>query len=86
MGHHEALEVLLQHLDANVNAGRTIDGGTAFSISSEKSHFKVMRALVENGKSDESKGWCSHQWANPCKGSKDELTETSSTTMPGEVN
>ena len=90
MGHLLTLEVLLQNYDINANIGREIDGGTAFSVASERSHFNVLRALIENGKSDESKGWCSDQWANPCTVSEEDNEETKipTTILPtsGEVN
>ena len=67
MGHLEAVEVLLQNPDVDVNIGRRYNGGTAFSIASEKSHFDVMEALIIDEKSIKSKGWCSDQWTKRCK-------------------
>ena len=66
-GHLESLKVLLKSQNINVNIGRRITGGTAFSIASEKSHFGVMAALIVNKKSSVSKGWCSDSWFEPCK-------------------
>ena len=67
MGHIQAVKVLLQNPNEDVNIGQIIDGGTAFSIASEKAYFDVMRVLIEDGESDENKGWCSGKWANPCE-------------------
>ena len=63
-GHLRAVEVLLKHKDEDVNIRASIDGSTAFSISSEKSHFEVMKALIVHGHSDENRGWCSDNWVH----------------------
>ena len=76
MGHFQAVNVLLQDINVDANIGRNMNGGTAFSIASEKSRFNVMKMHVVSGKSDQNKGWCSDQWANPCHASNDELTKT----------
>ena len=89
MGHLEAVQVLIQNIDVNANKGSKIDGGTAFSIASEKSHFDVMRALIKYGKSHKSNGWCSSQWTRPCQEPEDRntMTITPATILPssGEV-
>ena len=92
-GHHEVVDVVLQNQDVDVNIGRRVNGGTACSIASEKSHFEVMKALIvklENlekvgkiGKSSMSKGWCIDNWTNPCKQIADLPTTT--TTPPTSV-
>ena len=62
MGHLQATEVLLNSKHVIVNIGVFLHGGTAFSIASQNSHFEVMRAIIQNGQSDEVKGWCSDNW------------------------
>ena len=64
--HVGVIEVLLNNHHIDPNKEVILDGGTAFSIASEKSHFNVMRALV-NGKSDKTKGWCNDNWIDPCR-------------------
>ena len=66
-GHLEAVRTLVHYLNTDVNIGRRINGGTAFSIASEKSHFGVLEALILSKNSQESKGWCIDMWTNPCK-------------------
>ena len=75
-GHLEAVEVLLQNQQVNVNIGRRVDGGTAFSITSEKSHFEVMNVLIKNGKSNLSRGWCYDDWTKPRKKVEDPTIAT----------
>ena len=91
-GHREAVDVVLQNQDVDVNIGRRVNGGTAFSIASEKSHFDVMQALIvnENGKAlivsekcNMGKGWCIDNWTKPCKQITDLSTAT--TTPPTSV-
>ena len=62
MGYQKAVEVLLHHSGVRVNMGRKSDGGTPFSIASERAHFHVMQTLVMSGKTDESRGWCRDNW------------------------
>ena len=80
MGHQQAVNVLLSSEHTDVNINERVVGGTAFSIASEKSHFKVMRVLTENGQSDGNKGWCRDNWAKPCIISKDVPPATMSPT------
>ena len=82
MGHLEAVQVLLQNPDMDVNIGKRIDGGTPFSIASEKSHFEVMQALIVKNTSDLNKGWCRDKWARPCA-VKEAFVQT--TTMPATI-
>ena len=64
MGHIQALKVLLHHSNIDVNIGVTLNGKTAFSIASEKAHFKIMRALIDHGRAQFKRGWCSDKWAH----------------------
>ena len=69
MDHLQAVKVLSNNKHADVNLGARFDGGTPFSIASEKSHFNVLRSLIVNGQPDEDKGWCTDNWAQhlqPC--------------------
>ena len=68
-GHYMAVQVLLEDKSIDVNIGKALDGGTAFSIASQKKvdgHFEVMRQLISygntNGKSVLNKGWCRDNW------------------------
>ena len=83
-GHLETVNVLLRNQDVDVNIGRRVNGGTALTIASEKSHFDVMKALIVNGKSNMSKGWCIDNWTVPCKQIADlsTATTTPATTVP----
>ena len=79
MGHHKAVEVLLSNEKVLVNIGRQIDGGTAFSIASEKGNFEVMRTLIQNRKTDLVKGWCTDNWVHkqkPCRVDEHSPNET----------
>ena len=64
--HDMSVKVLLEdgHIDTDI--GKTLDGGTPFSIASEKGHFKVMQQLITHGndvhESDLNKGWHSDNW------------------------
>ena len=71
LGHLEAVQLLVQNPYVDVNIGVTKNGGTAFSIASEKSQFNVLRTLIINGKSNEIKGWCSDDWTDQCRKTKD---------------
>ena len=75
-GHSEAVETLIKDHDVDVNIGKRVNGGTAFSIASEKSHFDVMKALILNEESILGEGWCIDNWTSPCKKVND-LTEDS---------
>ena len=64
--HPMSVQVLLEDKKIDADIGRTLDGGTPFSIASEKGHFKVMKQLIAHGndvqESDLNKGWCSDNW------------------------
>ena len=90
-GHNQAVGVLLADPKIDVNIGMLGDGANAFSIASEKSHFPVMKQLINKAKAfrDEgnergaeellNNGWCSDNWTPKrvlCKGT----TVTESTT------
>ena len=78
-GHLQAVQVLLNSSDIDVNIGVRIDGGTPFSKASEKAHFQVMRALTINGLSEEDKGWCRDGWVHylkPCHNESKLFQET----------
>ena len=47
-GYIKAVEVLLDDSNLDINMGRAKDGGTAFSMASEKSHFRILKLLVEH--------------------------------------
>ena len=64
MGHLQVVAVLLDNKHVNTNLSLRIDGGTPFSIASEKAHFKVMRALIQHGQSDANKGWLNDNWVH----------------------
>lgn len=69
MGHVNTVETFLDDMNVDVNSGVKINGGTAFSIASEKLHFKVVKDMIIDGRLDESKGWCSDNWVHhlqPC--------------------
>ena len=66
MGHIEAVKVLLKNSYVDVNFGTRVDGGTPFSIASERSSFDVMKVLILGGNTDEGKGWCIDNWTKPC--------------------
>lgn len=59
-GHVEAVVVLLA-TDFN-DIGKKINGGTPFSIASEKHHSIIMKQLIKNGISNVNKGWCMDNW------------------------
>ena len=91
-GHGMSVQVLLadEHIDADI--GRTLDGGTAFSIASEKGHFNVMQQLISHGNkvhaSVLNKGWCSDNWTpqrTMCSDAK-ETTVTTTTQETGRTD
>ena len=60
-------EYILKRIDVNI--GKALDGGTAFSIASQKrveGHVEVMKHLISYGKTEErndlNKGWCKDNW------------------------
>ena len=85
-GHAMAVDVLLGHQLIDTSKGTTLDGGTPFSISSEKRHLRVMQKLVSHEhKGDLNKGWCNDNWTPhlvKCRDSKDnEMKTTAETTF-----
>ena len=64
--HNMSVQVLLEDGNIDTEIGKTLDGGTPFSIASEKGHFKVMEQLITHGNdvhvSNLNKGWCSDNW------------------------
>ena len=64
-GHDMSVQVLLEDERINTDIGKLLEGGTAFSIASEKGRDKVMQKLISHGnnvESDMNKGWCSDNW------------------------
>ena len=62
VGHLGTVETLLSNPLVDANIPKSIDGGTAFSIASEKANFKVMKSLVTMGHADVNQGWCKDNW------------------------
>ena len=92
-GHNQAVGVLLPDPKIEVTIGMLGDGANAFSVASEKSHFPVMKQLINKAEAlqiegDEqgaqellNSGWCSDNWTPKlvlCK----ETTIIESTTSP----
>ena len=65
-GHGMAIQVLLEDGNIDTDIGKSLDGGTAFTIASEKGHFKVKQQLISHGnvvhESVLNKGWCRDNW------------------------
>ena len=62
-GHLQAVKVLLANSDIDINIGLPKSGATAFSIASERNHFKVMKEIIKKGESGFlHDGWCSDNW------------------------
>ena len=80
-GHLKAVNILLQNQYVDVNIARGVKGATAFSIASENSHFDVKSALILNGKSVMSQGWCLDNWTKPCKQTSDFSSVTKNQTV-----
>ena len=76
--HDGVIEVLLNNHHIDPNKGVILDGGTAFSIASEKSHFQIMALLVTwdlvvDKETHVALGWCGDSWTSytsNCKESK----------------
>ena len=69
LNHVGVIEVLLNNYKIDPNKGVILDGGTAFSIASEKSHFKIMGLLVtwdlvRDVETLVALGWCGDCWTN----------------------
>ena len=87
MGHLKAVEVLIYNSNVNSNIGVRVDGGTPFSIASERARFEVMRFLIQHGQSEKARGWCNDNWVEnlkPCNDisnspEKDESSRPNST-------
>ena len=65
--HVGVIEVLLNNHHIDPNKEVILDGGTAFSIASEKSHFQIMGLLVDWNLLDDVEtlvdlGWCVDSW------------------------
>ena len=86
-GHAKAVDVLLGDEVVDASLGRNLDGGTPFSISSEKRHFQVMQKLISiEHKGGLSKGWCIDNWTPhlvKCEGSKREVVASTLETTYG---
>ena len=64
MGHIESVKVLLDNPQEDPNKGMVSIGhtDTAFSIASEKGHFKIMWHLLQHHETNVSEGWCYDNW------------------------
>ena len=62
LGQLRAVEVLLDDKMVQLDIKKTSDGGTAFSIASEKAHFDIMKLLIIE-QSDNNEGWHIDEWA-----------------------
>ena len=84
MGHIEAVKVLLKNSYVEVNRRTRANGGTPFSIASEKSSFDIMKVLIHERNTKESKGWCIDDWTKPCENIRDSsmLIMTPTTMVP----
>ena len=64
--HNPAVQVLLRDHNIDANIGVRLDGGTPFSIASEKGHVNVMHKLIKFGNNDGdidmTIGWCWDNW------------------------
>ena len=70
-GHVTTLEVLLDDVNLDINKGRIKDGGTAYSVASQKNFFNIMKRLVGNENFDADIGWSIYDWAKYRKKFKD---------------
>ena len=65
-GHVMSVQVLLEDGNIDTDIGKDLDGGTPFSIASEKGHSEVMERLIYHSndaqETDLNKGWCSDNW------------------------
>ena len=95
-GHNQAVGVLLADPKIEVNIGMLGDGANAFSVASEKSHFPVMKQLINKAealgiKGDEqgaqellNSGWCSDNWTPKLVLCKETTLIVSTTSAPTE--
>ena len=89
-GKIEILDVILDHPDTMVNKGINVDGGTAFSIASERGHDEIMEMFIssKHHNTDVNDGWCSTNWTpglSNCKSNFVPITTKSPTTVQGEM-
>ena len=87
-GHNQAVGVLLADPKIDVNIGMLGDGANAFSIASEKSHFPVMKQLIDKANERETNevlnnGWCSDNWTPKLVLCKETTVTESTTPAPG---
>jgi len=57
-----AVDVLLNATDIDVNKGKKSDGSNPFAIASEEGHFDIMEKLILHGSISEGTGWDSDSW------------------------
>ena len=95
MGHPLVVEVLLGNEEIDTDVGTLLDGGTAFSVASEKVHSEVQKLLIVHvqKKKDygatKSKGWCSDNWTRhltPCNGNEKSSMTTTTAAATFEIN
>ena len=61
MGHLEAVKVLLDNEQVNVDIFARA-GGTPFSAASERNHREIMKAVIVHGKVEVGRGWARDEW------------------------
>ena len=62
-GHATVVGDLLSRYRLDVDRSTSETGRTAFSISSEKGHFDILKLLITfDEPADFNKGWCSSNW------------------------
>ena len=62
-GHANVTEQLLEHYKLDIDMGRTVTGGTAFSIAAEKGYHDILNLLIgHDTPADVNKGWCMTNW------------------------
>ena len=73
MGNVEPLKALLASRFIDVNKVTSLDGGSAFSVASQRGNFEIMRVLLQNAsmtgvkmshKTDVNKGWDRDAWTS----------------------
>ena len=78
MGHMQSVKVILNKTDVNWNKGRFLDGGSPFSIASEKGYFEITDLqinFIQNEYFDANKGWLSDSWTPASTPSELETSE-----------